>query len=162
MKVRKPKSHQTVTHKLLGLKFDIVGAKLSESLGPCFVVIGEGDETNRERIFQTTMFEEREFVLVLRDALYFELLENEPKRLKNKMATDKAKEKRSDALRRSEDDAEDEELELQYRDIGAETLAEYEPSDPLEPIENSETISDEDSEGHESLDVQEVELVEED
>jgi hypothetical protein len=151
---RKPKTHGTVIHKHLGHTFNIVGARACE-IGSCFVVTREDDITKRERIFHTDMFDREDFPAVVRNALYLELIEKEAKRITNKRTKEAARDRARDARARAESDAEDEKLELQYRDIGAETLAEY------EPIENSEIISEEDSEGHESLQEEaEEELVE--
>jgi hypothetical protein len=157
---RKPKTHGTVMHKHLGHRFNIVGARACE-IGSCFVVTREDDITKRERIFHTDMFDREDFPTVVRNALYLELIEKEAKRVTNKRTKEAARDRARDARARAESDAEDEKLELQYRDISANSLAEYEPIDPLEPIENSEIISEEDSEGHESLQEEaEEELVE--
>jgi hypothetical protein len=163
-KIRKQKSYQNVIHKELGIRFDIVGAKIC-SIGNCFVVMEENDLTGRERIFQTDMFDRKDFPAVVRNALFLQLAEKESKRVKQKLLKEAAIERGRQAQARAESDAEDEYVEQQYRDLGEESSAEYEPDDPPLPIEDSEIISDEDTEGHEQLpeveEEEEIEVLEE-
>jgi hypothetical protein len=153
MEIRKQKSYQTVMHKDLGTRFDVVGAKTC-SIGPCFVVVGEDDQTGRERIFHIEMFDRRDFPSVVGDALFLELAEKESKRIKHKLSKEAASERARHARARAESDAEDERLEQEYRDLGEESVAEYELDDSLQPIEGSKIISDEDTEGYLQVRVQ--------
>jgi hypothetical protein len=110
IKIRKQKSYQTVIHKDLGLRFDIVGAKTC-SIGPCFVVIEESDLSQRERIFHKEMFDGEDFPSVVRDALFLELAEKESKRMKYKIQKEAATERARDKQARAASDEEDERLE---------------------------------------------------
>jgi hypothetical protein len=132
---RKSRNFGTATHKDLGLRFDIVGAKTT-TLGPCFVVIEDRED----------------FPSVVRDALFLELAEKESKRVKLKLQKEAANERARDRQVRAESDVEDERLEREYQDL---------EDEPLEPIEDSEVISDEDTEGHEPLPELEEEFVDE-
>jgi hypothetical protein len=148
---RKSRNFGTATHKDLGLRFDIVGAKTT-TLGPCFVVIEENDLSRRERIFHADKFDREDFPSVVRDALFLELAEKESKRVKLKLQKEAANERARDRQVRAESDVEDERLEREYQDL---------EDEPLEPIEDSEVISDEDTEGHEPLPELEEEFVDE-
>jgi hypothetical protein len=143
--MRRTGSRREITHDTLGIKLTVVGARAAQT-GPCFVVTEES-APNRERMFLTSCFSV-DIPLVEREALYLALVEKEIKRVKNKSLKDAAREKARVSRARAESDAEEKRT---YRDLGAESKAEYEPDDPLQPIEESESIVEADSEGHESL-----------
>lgn len=161
MKTRKRKSFQAVMHKDLGIRFEIIGAKTC-SIGPCFVVIGENDIANRERIFHIEMFDREDFPSVVRDALFLELAEKESKRVKAKNRKDVLEARARDARARATSDADDDvEYENSRRDLSNESSTEYEPE---ESPEDFEIIAPADSFGLEPLpepESEEIEIFEE-
>jgi len=150
-------------HKGLGIQFEIVGSRHC-GIGPCFCVVQLGEPASRERIFHVDMFDREDFPAAVRNALFTALQGQEEKRVAYQKTKAHAQEKAADARRRAKEDAEDNGYWIPNHDLGADSSAEYEPENPLEPIEDeSEIISDEDTEGHESFEEEEVEeLVEED
>ncbi len=119
--------------------------------GPCFVVVSGYDIGNRERLFHLGRFDPAEFTQISREELFQSLVKREAKRVKAEQIKERARDTARLNKARAESDAEDERLPW-----------EYEPEDPLQPIEQeAEIIAAEDSEGHESLNEPEEETDEE-
>lgn len=145
---RTRKSCREVTHNTLGLRFLVVGARVTES-GNCFAVIEEINPA-RERLFLTSCFT-TDITFVERESLFLELMGREQKRLK-KLAADATREARMQrAQEQSEwshddpDQDQDDALEAEPAITEFETIApEDSCGDPIEeePEEEIEIFED--------------------
>jgi hypothetical protein len=94
------------------------------------------------------MFDPAEFTPISREDLFQALVEREAKRVKSEQTKERARETARLHRARAESDVEDERAPW-----------EYQPKNPLQPIEETEIISAEDSEGHALLTEDEEELI---
>jgi|SRR5580704_8937629 hypothetical protein len=138
--------YRTATHKVLRIKFEIVGAR-DCNLGPCFVV--RHRDGPRERLFLTTVFDTDDFPTVEREALYTVLLQKEQTRLKAKIKRElgEAKMLHARAFAADEDEADIEPQDVQELQIAEinrdlEELPEDSEAESLEDETEAELAAD--------------------